>query len=843
MHNPTISRRRGTVRLTWLLLPVMALLLVVAAACGDDEPTAAPTSAPAIAAPAGDSEAATQARAAATAAQAAAEAALAAAEAAAEGARQGEDRPAVTVIGSGSGSGSVSASASGSGTGSGSGSVSGKGTGSGSGSVSGTASASVSGTGTGSGSVSGPAAAAAVTTVIVPVEGHGGTGGLLIPAGLNAETSGPTVSDGIYTPTTNREIYQKISSDYQEIVALTNLVNLGRPLPAAEIMLLYEVGMHSRIGPNSRTLRGFARDPRRAEEYPDSAAYYESTTFLDSPISNAIRQRGEAEEYTPAQRQQAIQKGVLRIVYHWTKRYMFLGIERMSSRLVDEAWAVYVGEQVNGEYPNSVAATALKLEGNFGREGTIDIPLRGAMDRARQAADDMDEAAINTAAQEVYSRFNATFYLGTVKYLNEAFKRAEANNAYGAGIAQVEGLGYYRSIQPEVAKASAAADETIVAYFQAAPDQLTASSRDAALAALNSTASELLLERSDLVTRLDADTGTGPSGGTPATGRFLIPVGLIAETEGPTKSDGYYTGTTNREIYQKISTDYQEIGKLTNLIKEGKPLPAAEILLLYEAGMHTRIGPNSRTLRGFARDPRQSIDFADSVAFYESATFLDSPVSNAIRQRGEAEEYSDAQRRQAINKSLLRIIYHWSKRYMFLGREFMSSRLVDEAWAVYVGEEVDGEYPNSLAATARKREADFGREGTIDVPLREAMDRARQAADDQDWAAYDVAEREVFSRFNAIFYLATVKYIGVAYDDVQGGNDPGTHQVEALSFYRSIQPDVGMANAASDETIVAYLTAEPSEITTASRDAALAALNRTASALLLTQTDMVTSYE
>ena len=825
MHNPTISRRRGTVRLTWLLLPVMALLLVLAAACGDDEPTAAPTSAPATAPQAGDSEAATQARAAAMAAQAAAEAAQAAASAASEGARQGEDRPTVNVIGSGSGSVSASASASGSGTGSGSGSVSG----------------SVSGAGTGS--VSGPAAA--VTTVLVPVEGHGGTGGLLIPAGLIAETSGPTVSDGIYDVTTNREIYQKISSDYQEIVALTNLVNLGRPLPAAEIMLLYEVGMHSRIGPNSRTLRGFARDPRRAEEYPDSAAYYESTTFLDSPISNAIRQRGEAEEYTPAQRQQAIQKGVLRIVYHWTKRYMFLGIERMSSRLVDEAWAVYVGEQVNGEYPNSVAATALKLEGNFGREGTIDIPLREAMDRARQAADDMDEAAINTAAQEVYSRYNAIFYLGTVKYINESFKKAEAGDAYGAGTAQVEGLSYYRSIQPEVAKASAAADETIVAYFQAGPDQLTASSRDAALAALNSTASELLLERSDLVTRLDADTGTGPSGGTPPTGRFLIPVGLVAETEGPTKSDGYYTGTTNREIYQKISTDYQEIGKLTNLIKEGKPLPAAEILLLYEAGMHTRIGPNSRTLRGFARDPRQSIDFADSVAFYESATFLDSPVSNAIRQRGEAEEYSDAQRRQAINKSLLRIIYHWSKRYMFLGREFMSSRLVDEAWAVYVGEEVDGEYPNSLAATARKREADFGREGTIDVPLREAMDRARQAADDADWDAYDAAAQEVYSRFNAIFYLATVRYIGRVADDAQAGDHDslGTHQVEALSFYRSIQPDVGMANAASDETIVAYLTAEPSEITTASRDAALAALNRASTALLLTRDDLVTSYE
>ena len=43
------------------------------------------------------------------------------------------------------------------------------------------------------------------------------------------------------------------------------------------------------------------------------------------------------------------------------------------------------------------------------------------------------------------------------------------------------------------------------------------------------------------------------------------------ETESPTKSDGYYTPTTHREIYQKISSDYQEIAALTNVIKDGKP--------------------------------------------------------------------------------------------------------------------------------------------------------------------------------------------------------------------------------------------------------------------------------
>lgn len=56
-------------------------------------------------------------------------------------------------------------------------------------------------------------------------------------------------------------------------------------------------------------------------------------------------------------------------------------------------------------------------------------------------------------------------------------------------------------------------------------------------------------------------------------------------------------------------------------------------------------------------------------------------------------------------------------------------------------------------------------------------------------------------------------------------------------FYQSIRPDV------ANETIIAYLTAEPDQITAQSRDRALAALNRTASALLLTQDDLVASFE
>ena len=98
--------------------------------------------------------------------------------------------------------------------------------------------------------------------------------------------------------------------------------------------------------------------------------------------------------------------------------------------------------------------------------------------------------------------------------------------------------------------------------------------------------------------------------------------------------------------------------------KEGQPLPAAEIWLLYEAGSHTRMGASSRTLRGLATGSTPSTYFPDSAEFYGSSSFLDAPIQNAVRARGEAENYTDAQRRQAINKSVLRILYHWAKFYM-----------------------------------------------------------------------------------------------------------------------------------------------------------------------------------
>ncbi|MYC30667.1 MAG: hypothetical protein F4X65_11365 [Chloroflexi bacterium] len=852
-----------TRRYHWLAGLALAMLMVLTLACSQQEPapatqvvevdsgaTAAAAQAVAAAeqalAAAQQAQAAAQtqagsAEAVAAQASASAEQALAAAQmaqAAAETPRRGEDRPTITVIGGGGGTASVS----GTGTGTGTGSVSGIGTGTGTGSVSGIGHHHGHGTGTGTGSVSGAMA----------MMDKGVSGGVMIPTNLSYETSGPTKSDGYYTPTTNREIYQKISTDYQEILKLTNVIKEGKPLPAAEIWLLYEAGPHTRLGPQSRTLRSFATGSTPSTYYPESAEFYGSDTFLDDPIENAVRGRGEAAEYTDAQKRQAIGKGLLRIVYHWAKFYMIIGQDRMSSRLIDEAWAVYVGEEVNGDYPNSLSGVARSREGNFGREGTIDIPLRQAMDRARRAADDGNAAALETATNEVFSRFNAIFYLATVRYMGRVFDDAQAGNRDALGTHQVEALAFYQSIQPDVAKANASADETIMAYLTAEPSHVTAASRDRALAALNGTASALMLMPSDLVTAYTDDTGDGSSSApSPATGELdlsssvFIPVNLPHETDRsvPSPSDGYYHATTNREHYQKIPSDYQEIVKLANVIKEGHPLPVADIFLLYEVGMHTRIGVRSKTLRGFARDPERSEEFPLATEFYGSGSFLDSSISNVVRGRGAAENWTDAQKRQAINKGILRILYHWSKHYVIGGCADLDSGDVDEGWGIYVGlPGSDGNYPYSLSALARSREGNFGREGAIDVPLREAFERVRQAAENGDAAACAAAAQEVYSRYNALFYLATVRYIGVSYNDVAEGKDPGTHQVEALAFYQSIQPEVANANPDADATIVAFLESAPDQVTAQSRDAALAALNSVADALLLTQADLVTGY-
>jgi hypothetical protein len=95
---------------------------------------------------------------------------------------------------------------------------------------------------------------------------------------------------------------------------------------------------------------------------------------------------------------------------------------------------------------------------------------------------------------------SALFYLGTVRNMNEPLLTIGSGDADTAAAQLVEGLGYYRSLQPELAAAMPEVDRLIVAYFTTPATDITTAQRDAAVAALNSAASVLLLSTSDLIT-------------------------------------------------------------------------------------------------------------------------------------------------------------------------------------------------------------------------------------------------------------------------------------------------------------------------------------------------------
>jgi hypothetical protein len=311
----------------------------------------------------------------------------------------------------------------------------------------------------------------------------------------------PTESDGIYTPISNREIYTKIALDYQEIISLTRVVNEGKPLPSQEILKVYEESKLARLDTQTRLLRGFAREDARSREFPNEMAFFCSSTWLDDPVIAAILGTGPAAKYSPEQRQAAIQKGVLRIVQKWSSRYIALGgSPTPNPELVDESWAIYVGQRRNGKYPDSVAGEALAIEAKFNRRGSLDAPIRAAMYQAHKSAADKNAAAYTAAEREVYSRWNTMYYLGIAWNLNEALKAATAGNGVNAGARQVEAYYYYLALRATVAKLDPAADATLMAYFEAAPSTLTKAKRDVALVALNKAAGALLLKPADMVT-------------------------------------------------------------------------------------------------------------------------------------------------------------------------------------------------------------------------------------------------------------------------------------------------------------------------------------------------------
>ena len=109
-------------------------------------------------------------------------------------------------------------------------------------------------------------------------------------------------------------------------------------------------------------------------------------------------------------------------------------------------------------------------------------------------------------------------------------------------------------------------------------------------------------------------------------------------------------------------------------------------------------------------------------------------------------------------------------------------------------------------------------------------ERGRRAALNNDVAGFEQAKNAAFSRLNALFYLASARYLNTSLEKAQASDIDGAliQLAEGYAFYLSIQPQVAKADPEADKTIVRYYTSSPSALTAEKRDAALAALNKAA---------------
>ncbi len=317
------------------------------------------------------------------------------------------------------------------------------------------------------------------------------------------------------------------------------------------------------------------------------------------------------------------------------------------------------------------------------------------------------------------------------------------------------------------------------------------------------------------------------------------------------RGDGVYTPVSNVEVHQAIARDVAEIDQLLNGVTQGRPFPSAEILAIYEQGRHARAGDRVWSLGNFATSSVRSRDFPEEAGFYGSEAFLDDPVRTAIAGTGSSAQFGPEQRRQAIQKGLLRILRYWSLQGLGAAEAKLRARNVDPvagaphdvdaAWAMYVGPPLGEPPPSSLVGAARQLENNFGRTGSIDQPLRAAFVRAQGAALRNDRTAFSEARREIVGRLNAIFYLEAARDLTELTRAAQAGNLTGSAnvQIAGLTAYLAIQPIVAIADPHADRTIMATFRGDPAGLTMAHRDEALSALNRTAPALGLNPADVV----
>lgn len=300
-----------------------------------------------------------------------------------------------------------------------------------------------------------------------------GSGSASAPASDGDATADPT-EDGGYAYTSDVAAHRLVSQDVCDINALLDV----DPIDFDAVAALYRDGANSVDADGSvRTLAGFATATDRLHGLDE---FYGTDTPLDDWVTSALEGTGVFEGQPDAVRRQGVQKGIQnQIMVAWVVHELESALAKAADGDLDpasgaphnwdEAWAYYHGAQP-GCAPYATANSRAANFGTVGADGETALAneaIVAAMNDGRDALLAGDIDAARAAADEVTRNIVITYSQAAVRYATLAAADVEAGDDPMEHV--IEGLAFFRVIEPIVAAAGADVDAITIVLDPASP--------------------------------------------------------------------------------------------------------------------------------------------------------------------------------------------------------------------------------------------------------------------------------------------------------------------------------------------------------------------------------------
>ena len=292
--------------------------------------------------------------------------------------------------------------------------------------------------------------------------------------GTETSGEGASSSDGGYEYVSDVSAHRLVTQDICDINALLD----ADPIDFEAVAAVYRDGANSVNGDGSvRTLAGFATATDRLHGVDE---YYGTPTPLDDWVTSALDGTGIFAGQSDAVRRQGVQKGIQnQIMVAWVIHELESALAKAADGDLDpaggaphnwdEGWAYYHG----AEPGCAPYATADSRAGNFGTTGEdgetalANEAILAAMIAGRDALLAGDREGAQAAAAEVGRNLVITYSQAAIRYASLAVDDVEAGADPGEHV--IEGLAFFRVIEPIVAGAGADVDAVNAVFDLDAP--------------------------------------------------------------------------------------------------------------------------------------------------------------------------------------------------------------------------------------------------------------------------------------------------------------------------------------------------------------------------------------